>query len=240
MTTIVLMVMTFAPAPQGAGAPAANPCVTCHEALPAPEAVAHSFVEWRASPHGSSVTCDRCHGGDTTTTDQEAAHKGVLPANDYRSVINVTRIPATCGSCHQQELGFFIGSRHAGQLRTGHGPNCVTCHGSMAVHILRPAEVDSACGACHVAGGRAAAAVIDTARALLVHLGQTDSTRRAAETAAEQITNARQQTRVRARLAEAKQLIQRSRQGWHAFDLAAVRDLLNRADSLMALPVRRE
>ncbi len=241
MLPYLVALITLAPVPQGTGSPGAvNPCVACHEGLAAPQAAAHSFAEWRASAHGADVTCDHCHGGDTTATDQQAAHRGVFPATDYRSTVYVTRVPVTCGTCHQQELGFFIGSRHAGRLPQGEGPTCATCHGSMAVHTVRAADLEAACGACHRAGGTAAAATIDTARTLLTRLGQIDSTRQAAETVAARLTEARARSRAEGRLQQARDLLRRARQGWHAFDLGMVRSLLIQADSVLALSVRRE
>jgi Cytochrome c554 and c-prime len=241
MLAYVVALMMLAPAPQGAGQPgAANPCVTCHQGLAAPQAAAHSFSAWRASAHGATVTCDRCHGGDTTATEERAAHRDVYPATDYRSMVHPTRVPVTCGACHQQELGFFIGSRHAGRLQAGAGPSCVTCHGSMAVHTLTAAGLDTVCAACHRAGGTAPAATIDTARALLTHLRQTDSTRQAAVVAAGQLANARARSRAQGHLEEARDLLGRAREGWHAFDLGMVRRLLIQADSVLVLAARRE
>ena len=241
MLAYVVALMMLAPAPQGAGPPGAvNACVRCHQGLAAPQAAAHSFTAWRASAHGAGVTCDRCHGGDTTATEAQAAHRDVYPANDYRSMVHRTRVPATCGACHQQELGFFIGSRHVERLRAGTGPSCVTCHGSMAVRRVRVADLDTACGACHRPDGTAPAATIDTARALLARIGQLDSTRQAAETAAARLTNARARDRAQGRLRQVHELLERSRQGWHAFDLGMVRGLLMQADSVLALSVRRE
>ena len=237
MLAYVVGVLMLAQAPQGAGpAGATNPCVTCHQGLAAPQAAAHSFAAWRASAHAATVTCDRCHGGDTTATEEQAAHRDVYPASDYRSMVYPTRVPATCGACHQQELGFFI----AGRLRAGQGPSCVTCHGSMAVHILTPAALDTACGACHRAGGTAPAATIDTARALLTRMHQLDSTQQAAEAAVAQLTSARARERAQRRVQQARDLLTRAHQGWHAFDLGMMRGLLARADSLLALSVRRE
>ena len=241
MLAYAVALMMLAPAPQGAGQPGAtNPCVTCHQGLAEPQAAAHSFAAWRASAHGATVTCDRCHGGDTTATEAQAAHRNVFPANDYRSMVHPTNVPVTCGACHQQELGYFIGSRHAERLTARAGPSCVTCHGSMAVHTLAAADLDSACGTCHRAGGTAPAATIDTARTLLTRMRQLDSTRQAAEVAAGQLTNARARTRAQGRVQQAGDLLQQSRHGWHGFDLGMVQGLLNRADSLLALPARRE
>jgi hypothetical protein len=241
MLAYVVGVMMLVQAPQGAGPPGTtNPCVSCHQGLAAPQAAAHSFAEWRASAHAATVTCDRCHGGDTTATEEGAAHRDVYPASDYRSMVYPTRVPATCGACHQQELGFYIGSRHAGLLQARQGPSCVTCHGSMAVHVLTAATLDTACAACHRAGGTALAATIDTARTVLTRMHQLDSARQAAEVAAAQLTNARARARAAGRVREARDLLTRAHQGWHAFDLGMMQGLLIRADSLLAPSVRRE
>ncbi|MBI2616218.1 MAG: hypothetical protein HYW52_11210, partial [Gemmatimonadetes bacterium] len=147
VTPLVVAVLL---APQAARRPAApNGCVTCHEKLPATTAGGHSFQDWRASPHGrAGATCDKCHGGNPAAADREAAHRDVYSSRESRSKVYYTRIPATCGSCHQQELGFFTDSRHYARLvTTGRGPNCVTCHGSMAVQVLSPGDMETTCSA---------------------------------------------------------------------------------------------
>lgn len=224
-----------------------NPCVSCHQQLPAAPAAAHSFAEWQASAHGGVVTCDRCHGGDTTATDPAEAHRGVFPSREYRSLVNYTRIPATCGACHQQELGFFMESRHFSQVTTTRrGPTCVTCHGSMAIRVLAPRELDSACGACHRAGGVAGAEVVEGSRERLAQLRQADSSLRRLEPLGAQVPDQRRRNAAAQALGQAREALVRARQGWHAFDAALLDDALRRAgaglrraDSLLAARPRR-
>lgn len=234
--------------PQGAGvASAQNPCVTCHEQLPAPAAAAHSFAEWRASAHGGAVTCDRCHGGDTTATERQAAHRDIYPPQDRRSKVSATRTPATCGSCHQQELGYYAESSHYSRLvTTGRGPSCVTCHGSMAIHVLSPDELDAACSACHPPVAGALPAMLVTAHRLLGAMGQTDSVMRAAAGRVEQAADQRRRDAAGRYLRQAGDAMQRARQGWHAFDMALIEETLSqsakaarRADSVLTARPRR-
>lgn len=207
-----------------------NPCVTCHQQLPAPAAAAHSFAEWQASAHGGVVTCDRCHGGDTTAAEAAQAHQGVFPSREYRSLVNYTRIPATCGACHQQELGFFMESRHFSQIATTRrGPTCVTCHGSMAIRVLAASELDSACGGCHRSGGVAGAEAVEAARERLALLRQTDSSLRRLEPLAAQGPDQRRRNVAAQALGRAREALGRARQGWHAFDAALLDDALRRA-----------
>lgn len=213
---------------QGAGQ---NPCVTCHQQLPAPAAAAHSFAEWQASAHGGVVTCDRCHGGDTTAAEAGQAHQGVFPSREYRSLVHYTRIPATCGACHQQELGFFMESRHFSQIATTRrGPTCVTCHGSMAIRVLAASELDSACGGCHRSGGVAGAEAVGAARERLALLRQADSSLRKLEPLAAQGPPDQRRRNVAAQaLDRAREALTQARQGWHAFDAALLDDALRRA-----------
>jgi len=227
----------------GGPTPAANPCVSCHERLPATTAAGHSFRDWRSSPHGrAGATCDRCHGGDTTATEERAAHRGVYSSRESRSKVYYTRIPATCGACHQQELEFFSGSRHYTQLvTTGRGPNCVTCHGSMAIQVLSPGEMESTCTACHNPERRLPTTPPVEARYLLVLLQQVDFGIGVVQALLDRTPEQRVRDAARAPLQEARRTMQRARQGWHSFDLNVVEQMLlaaashsRRADSILA------
>ncbi len=228
------------------GAP--NTCVTCHERLPATSAGGHSFQDWRASPHGrAGATCDKCHGGDPTATDREQAHQEVYTSRESRSKVYYTRIPATCGACHQQELDFFSHSRHYNQLvTTGRGPNCVTCHGSMAIRVLSPGEMEITCSACHNAERRLPSTAPVAARYLLVLLQQVDFGIRMTEALTGRTPEGRVREAAARQLRQARQTMQRARQGWHSFDLNLVEETLlqaaegaRRADSTLAGGAKR-
>ncbi len=247
MSHALMLAVLLAP-PQGAGAAGTqNPCVTCHEKLPEPAAAAHSFADWRASAHGGVVTCDRCHDGDTTATEQQAAHRDVYPSQDRRSKVSSKRIPATCGTCHQQELGYFAESRHYSQLETTErGPSCVTCHGSMAIRVLSPEELDAACSPCHPPVQGAPPPMLGAARRLLGVARQTDSVVKAAQARLEQATEPRRRDTAARYLRQAQDAMQRARQGWHAFDMALLEETLSqgaqsarRADSVLTARPRR-
>jgi len=242
MTAHSLVLVVLLAAPQDVGPPGArNPCVSCHQGLPEPEAAAHSFAEWRASAHGGVVTCDQCHDGDTTTAEQPAAHRGVYPSQDYRSKVYGTRIPATCGACHQQELGFFTESRHYAQLTaTRRGPSCVTCHGSMAIRVLTADGLAATCSGCHNPEQGAPPDAPVAARRLLVVLQQADSALPATE-ARMQATDARRRAGAARFVRQAREASQEARRAWHAFDLALMEQSasqvttgLRRADSVLA------
>jgi hypothetical protein len=128
-----------------------NNCVTCHKTVTSVTYLEHNFGDWDKSVHSSAgVTCQVCHGGDPTKADAAAAHAGVLRSTDPKSPVYFTRIPETCGGCHKAELDAFHRSGHFKELqRTGKGPNCVTCHGSMANHVLAPRDLEATCTLCH-------------------------------------------------------------------------------------------
>ncbi|HLB35540.1 MAG TPA: hypothetical protein VJL31_03150 [Gemmatimonadales bacterium] len=242
---LVVTALLMPQAPSGRAAP--NACVTCHERLPATTAGGHSFQDWRASPHGrAGATCDKCHGGNPAAANAEAAHQGVYSSRESRSLVYYTRIPATCGSCHQPELEFFSHSRHYNQLvTTGRGPNCVTCHGSMAIQVLSPGDMENTCSACHNAERGLPSTAPVAARYLLVLLRQVEfgidvSERLAARTP----EPARRDAAVHLR--QARETMQRAREGWHSFALGIVEATLlqaaqgaRRADSVLAGGARR-
>lgn len=247
MLTKMLMVVALA-LPQAVGPPGAqNSCVTCHQGLPEPAAAAHSFAEWRASAHGGVVTCEKCHDGDTTAAELRAAHRGIYPSQDYRSKVYGTRVPATCGSCHQQELGFFTESRHYAQLTaTRRGPSCVPCHGSMAIRVPSADELGATCSVCHNPEQGAPVEPPAEARRLLLRLRQADSALPATEARVAQATDARLRASAARFVGQAREAARQARQAWHAFDLALMEQTvshaatgLRRADSVLASRSRR-
>lgn len=126
-------------------------CVSCHGAAEGVPYMEHNFTEWANSIHGKAgVSCDQCHGGNPRRTDKAGAHAGMLSSKDSGSPVYFTRVPATCGACHKPEFSAFKRSVHYQELqRSGRGPNCVTCHGSMATNVLSPRDIEMGCTLCH-------------------------------------------------------------------------------------------
>ncbi|HXJ37580.1 MAG TPA: cytochrome c3 family protein [Candidatus Eisenbacteria bacterium] len=134
-----------------AAAAETSQCVSCHETERLGISLGHSFEDWRGSAHGrGGVTCEKCHGGDPNATDQTLAHKDVLPVSDAKSLVHPTRLPATCGACHQKEFTAFGKTIHARKLASeGTGATCYTCHGAMATSLPSPSELGARCAVCH-------------------------------------------------------------------------------------------
>lgn len=129
-----------------------NGCVSCHARLSAPADVIDRFLDWRASKHGTaSITCDKCHGGDPTASDQAKAHRGVLSPSHRDSRLHQTNSPATCAGCHPSLVRSFVESKHYLLLKTRDGgPSCISCHGHMTSCVARaPAEGNALCTFCH-------------------------------------------------------------------------------------------
>lgn len=141
-----IVATTAAAAAQGTGS-----CVECHRDMKDRPVATHNFADWRRSAHArAGVACESCHGGDASARDKAAAHSGVLPASDPQSRVYFTRVPRTCGACHDAEFKAFRRSAHFKELESsGKGPNCVTCHGSMANVVLGPRELGHTCALCH-------------------------------------------------------------------------------------------
>ncbi len=153
---------------------AADSCIECHRTASLPLDREHDYGQWEKSPHAKAgVSCHSCHGGDPTQSGPNA-HKGLLPSSKPQSPIYFTKIPDTCGSCHSEELQAFRKSVHHKELlRTGKGPNCVTCHGSMANEVLTPRQMEKTCSLCHRAptGARPALMALNNASAAVDRLG---------------------------------------------------------------------
>ena len=146
-------------------------CVACHKTLHQTTTLHHNFKDWETSAHGkAAVACQLCHGGNPNSAAKEGAHTGILPASDAKSPVYFTNIPRTCGNCHAAELNAFKLSLHFKELeRTGRGPNCVTCHGSMANRVIEPRDMEQTCRLCHRKPTQAYAArlSVEEARAAL-------------------------------------------------------------------------
>lgn len=211
---------------QARRAPAPGQCVTCHARLPETSGAGHGFAAWRGSPHAKAgVGCEACHGGNPAAASAAEAHRGVVRSGDTASTVFFARIPATCGRCHAAEAAYFRSSVHYARLRSdGHGPNCVTCHGSMATTVLTPERVLGTCSACHSAAGvasvgksREAAQVLALVRAtsVLYDVVSTSAGARAAGTPA----------RARTLIADAQRHLAAAAEVWHSFrlDSAAAR-----------------
>ncbi len=133
------------------GAPSDNGCVDCHQSLAPSPTRAHDFNEWKQSLHSrKGVTCEKCHGGNPSEPDSRKVHETIIKSNQPKSPLYYTQIPQTCGSCHAGELGEFKKSAHYKELqRSGKGPNCTLCHGSMAVRVPQPDQLEQSCTVCH-------------------------------------------------------------------------------------------
>ncbi len=156
---LAVLALAGSASPGRAQQPAPSSCVTCHSRLSETSGAGHGFAAWQSSPHAvAGVRCEACHGGNPAASDTTAAHRGVRPSSDQASPVFFTRIPNTCGRCHAAEVAYFRTSLHYARLETdGRGPNCVTCHGSMATKVLTPERLLGTCTACHTEGGVAPA-----------------------------------------------------------------------------------
>ncbi len=129
-----------------------NNCVTCHAQITQPVALSNRYFEWHSSAHKEvGVSCEKCHGGDSTTKDKAKAHVGIYPYADPKSQIHFRNLPATCQSCHQGIVNTFVESKHYQNLKTtGLGPSCSNCHAHMASEVvLSPPQISTLCAYCH-------------------------------------------------------------------------------------------
>jgi hypothetical protein len=187
-------------------------CADCHFAN-APGSAARSrdwevhLRDWDLSAHAwADVGCDRCHGGDPTTFEPMAAHRGVLHWTNPSSPVNRVNLPRTCGACHTGPFVAFQKSRHFALLQGNNPvvPTCTTCHGAAGENRPSPKALERTCAGCHrpgrpgehpeypalgrtmLEGVRDARAMLKEARSLIGHVK--DQPRRARlEQAAQQI-----------------------------------------------------
>lgn len=192
-------------------------CIACHRTIEGVSYLEHNLIDWEHSVHAKAgVNCEACHGGNPLQKDKEAAHAGLKPSTDPDSPVYFTRIPATCGACHQAEYKAFQKSAHYRQLeRSGRGPNCVSCHGSMANHVLAPRDLEMSCILCHQQPTKARATIL-----ALTHAGSSLKRleRALTEARAKRVDVATQERAYR----DARELHRRALEDWHTFRLSEV------------------
>ena len=70
-----------------------NNCVTCHAQLTTPVTVSNRYFQWHSSVHrDAGVSCEKCHGGNASTTDKAKAHTGIRPVSDPQSALHFRNI----------------------------------------------------------------------------------------------------------------------------------------------------
>lgn len=131
-------------------------CVDCHSSskfLVENKKLYDYYQNWVRSVHfREGVECQDCHGGNPKKAKKNEAHgsrmsKGV---SDPKSYINAKNIPNTCKRCHEDIYNAYLTSSHFKELQeSGDGPNCVTCHGSLNVTVLKVNTVKATCEKCH-------------------------------------------------------------------------------------------
>lgn len=230
----LLAAMQLAPGPDAAAAE--NGCVACHDTLPENTRFAGRHKDFSGSVHQrAGITCDACHAGDPATNDKKRAHVGVYPAGDPKSRVYFQNVPDTCGRCHTAQLTAFTQSVHYAQLKkSGKGPNCVTCHGSMATRVLRPAEAKEFCLTCHNERlgiqphrpyeAEATLTLMEETRTLVDWAGEFAA-----------MAKGRPPSTAEDDLASARTALAQARQAWHTFNLSEVRQhLATAADAARA------
>ncbi len=147
---------------------AANSCLDCHSALPAPLGVTQE--KFSQDIHAQKgLTCTSCHGGDATSYDPDQA---MGRKAGFKGKIDRSQIPQLCGSCHSNpaymrqydprlrtdQLAQYHTSVHGKRLAAGDTKVavCTDCH---SVHDIRPpsdprstvypVNVAKTCSRCH-------------------------------------------------------------------------------------------
>lgn len=121
--------------------------IVCHEDK-LNKSIGSTYAMWSISTHALfGVTCEKCHGGNSSANSKAEAHIGLSNKSIARAVT-----PEMCGKCHVAELEEFKSSMHFKKLQSseeGPAPACVTCHQAHSVHVLTPAEIEDFCSNCH-------------------------------------------------------------------------------------------
>ncbi|MBF0280884.1 MAG: hypothetical protein HQM13_24035 [SAR324 cluster bacterium] len=129
-------------------------CVECHsnsDFLVTNKKLYEYFKEWKVSAHGQkNISCVECHEGNSKRPDKEGAHGGI---SGNGKPIDFKNIPVTCSKCHEDYYKSYMQSKHFEHLvkakQQKQGPNCVTCHESMNVTVLKGSTIETMCSLCH-------------------------------------------------------------------------------------------
>lgn len=116
----------------------ADNCISCH----ARDQVVGIY---RTSAHAKSgITCDGCHGGDSSQSDKAKAHSGFVARPDTAATLTM------CGNCHRQPLEFFKVSKHVASRPNAARLDCVECHGVHAIGASSESfHWPQFCAGCH-------------------------------------------------------------------------------------------
>ena len=135
-------------------------CTACHideemtsrHPLPKPEMIR----AYAASAHGRGLVekglnvtavCVDCHGAHT-----------IEPADDSRSLVHRSNIPALCGRCHAGIAATYLESIHGRAAAAGipEAPMCTDCHGEHTIAAaadpassVAPRNIPKTCATCH-------------------------------------------------------------------------------------------
>jgi Cytochrome c3/PGF-CTERM motif len=110
-----------------------------------------NYEQWTNSKHAMfNVTCDNCHGGNTSSDVKEIAHTGVARSSESNSSVFYRNVPDTCGKCHTDELNQFKNSLHYQNLKAlKQAPSCDTCHMPHEFKVLNASQFQDLCSSCH-------------------------------------------------------------------------------------------
>jgi nitrate/TMAO reductase-like tetraheme cytochrome c subunit len=134
------------PAPQASSPalPAEANCVKCHaQSTGRAEEVVRLHS---SSAHGRvGVSCDGCHGGDTTQTDKVKAHSLNFTGKPDRSATLTM-----CGACHAPQFAQFKTGKHFPEKQGIPRLDCAECHGAHSVgNQPETFSLGQFCVSCH-------------------------------------------------------------------------------------------
>jgi Cytochrome c554 and c-prime len=220
-----------------------NECATCHLRRAWTRSVTTHVDLWMTSTHAFyRVGCEKCHGGDPKTSDEGAAHRGVVNSANPSSPVHRIALPATCGRCHRSAANAFELSSHKTLLSQGDAtaPTCTSCHTSMATEVPSPVTLEGPCLQCHREDPQNRARV---ARRALEDLARLRTSLRRAKLEIDMTKEADRKTSLTKQWTDADLSLRDVVAGIHAFDQRRVEDRLSDAraqiDRLRAELARR-
>ncbi|HYN44510.1 MAG TPA: PGF-CTERM sorting domain-containing protein [Candidatus Limnocylindrales bacterium] len=190
-----------------------------------------NYVQWTNSKHAMfNVTCNNCHGGNSSSEVKETAHTGISRASEPTSPVFYRNVPETCGNCHTNELNQFRDSKHYQLLKAlKQAPTCDTCHEPHEFKVLDTDKFEGLCSQCHNADMKIAPS--DAPEKAIITLENADKLKNEIKDAEKAVKQAKQVgkdvSRAEAELKKATSIRDNLPVLWHAFDLQSFEKVID-------------
>ncbi|MBI5389733.1 hypothetical protein HZB01_05140 [Candidatus Woesearchaeota archaeon] len=187
-----------------------------------PHGVYQDKIELEKQPL-TGPECATCHGSHD-----------IKGTRNPESPVYYKNILKTCGLvCHKNEYNKFMQSKHYVKLKADKlAPECVTCHGSMAISVLNASGVSNFCSMCHNKEMGIYPNIPKDAENTMLLLARVGGVLDAAQNSVNIAKKEREIRKAEDTLRNARNMLAEAKGSWHGFNITAVGEELNEAAAL--------